>query len=109
MRPFLLPCSALGQRVRVLQQGAAANRRHHTLPQICPAIPSAVSADPGTAREIASWWVAFYLTNMGPLYERTLRQLGHANAVDAVLAANPTHHTAEVPSSAQVLLDELTV
>ena len=107
--PFLLPCSALGQRVRVLQQGAAANRRHHTLPQICPSIPAAVSADPGTAREIATWWVAFYLTSMGPLYRRTLQQLGHGPAVADVLNANPTYRTAEVPRSADVLLDELTV
>ena len=53
---------------------------------------------------------AFYLTSMGPLYRRqTLRRLGHGPAVDDILSANPTHRTAEVPQSAEVLLDELTV
>jgi hypothetical protein len=39
--------------------------------------------------------VAFYLTSMGPLYRQTLRRLGHGPAVDDILAANPTHRTAE--------------
>jgi hypothetical protein len=69
----------------------------------------AVSPDPIAARAVASWWVAFYLTSMGPLYLRTMRRLGFGAAVDDVLAANPTHRTTEVPSSAEVLLDELTV
>jgi hypothetical protein len=55
------------------------------------------------------WWVAFYLTSMGPLYPRTLRRLGHGAAVDDVLAANPTGRTTEVPASAEGLLDELTI
>jgi len=37
------------------------------------------------------------------------RRLGHGQAVDAVLAANPTPHTFDVPESARVLLDELTL
>ena len=53
--------------------------------------------------------MAFYLTSMGPLYRQTLRHLGHGSAVDDVIAANPTHRTAEVPHSADVLLDELTI
>ena len=58
---------------------------------------------------MASWWVAFYLTSMGPLYGRTLQNLGFGAAVDAVLAANPSPGTTEVPGTAQVLIDELTV
>ena len=58
---------------------------------------------------MASWWVAFYLTSMGPLYRQTLLRLGHGRAVEQVLAANPTRRTFEVPESARVLLDELTL
>ena len=107
--PFLLPSSALEGRIRILEDGAAANRQNRGLPQVCPSIPTAVSSDQDKARRIASWWVAFYLTNMGPLYRQTLRRLGHGPAVDDILSANPTHRTAEVPQSAEVLLDELTV
>jgi hypothetical protein len=68
-----------------------------------------VSADPAQALEVASWWVAFYLVSMGPLYRDTLRRLGHGAAVDEVLAANPTPRTFEVPETARTLFDELTL
>jgi alkanesulfonate monooxygenase SsuD/methylene tetrahydromethanopterin reductase-like flavin-dependent oxidoreductase (luciferase family) len=76
---------------------------------VCPAVPTAVADDPAAARATASWWVAFYLTSMGPLYPRALRAHGLGAAVDEVVAANPTGRTAEVPASADVLLDELTI
>jgi len=107
--PFLLPVSALKERSRRLEEGAAVSGQARGVPRISPCIPVAVSPDPIAARAVASWWVAFYLTSMGPLYRRTLRRLGFGAAVDDVLAANPTHRTTEVPSSAEVLLDELTV
>lgn len=106
--PFLLPVSAVKEGVRLLEEGARRAGRSK-LPRIYPCLPTAVSADAAQAREIASWWVAFYLTSMGPLYRRTMRRLGFAAALDAVLAANPTRGTAEVPAEAQVLLDELVV
>ena len=58
---------------------------------------------------MASWWVSFYLVSMGPLYRNTLVRLGHGDAVKEVLAANPTGRTFDVPESARVLLDELTL
>jgi hypothetical protein len=60
------------------------------------------------AREVASWWVTFYLTTMGPLYARTLRNAGFSEAVDAVLGA-AAEGSKHLPDSARVLLDELTV
>jgi alkanesulfonate monooxygenase SsuD/methylene tetrahydromethanopterin reductase-like flavin-dependent oxidoreductase (luciferase family) len=105
--PFLLPVSALKECTRWLEQGAASAGR--AVPRISPCIPVAVAPDPATARSVAAWWVAFYLTGMGPLYPRTLHRLGFGAAVDEVVAANPTRRTAEVPPSATVLLDELTV
>jgi alkanesulfonate monooxygenase SsuD/methylene tetrahydromethanopterin reductase-like flavin-dependent oxidoreductase (luciferase family) len=107
--PFLLPVSALKAAARDLQTGAARGEPGRPLPQICPGIPTALSPDRVQAQASASWWVAFYLTSMGPLYARTLRRLGLGAAVDEVLAANPTRGTAQVPESAQVLLDELTL
>jgi alkanesulfonate monooxygenase SsuD/methylene tetrahydromethanopterin reductase-like flavin-dependent oxidoreductase (luciferase family) len=107
--PFLLPVSALKNGVRLLEEGSARGGPGRPLPQLWPSLPTAVSPDPALARAMASWWVGFYLTSMGPLYPRTLRRLGFGAAVEEVLAANPTHRTTEVPGSAEILLDELTL
>jgi len=107
--PFLLPLTGLEPSLRLLREGAARNGANRPLPLIAPCIPAAVSTDPGQALAMASWWVAFYLTSMGPLYRQTLLRLGHGHAVGQVLAANATRGTFEVPESARVLLDELTL
>lgn len=107
--PFLMPLSGLDSGIRQLEQGSARGASGRTLPTIAPCIPTAVSDDPATALQVASWWVSFYLVSMGPLYRDTLRRLGHGQAVDDVLAANPTGRTFEVPASARGLLDELTL
>lgn len=93
----------------MLREGAARTESHRELPIIAPCVPAAVSTDSAAALEMASWWVSFYLMNMGPLYRETLRRLGHGGAVDDVIAANPTGRTFEVPESARVLIDELTL
>jgi hypothetical protein len=49
---------------------------------------------------MASWWVEYYLTRMGPLYPTRLRQLGFAAAVDEVTGTGRTP---------EILLDELTL
>jgi len=103
--PFLLPVDGLKDGIRQLEDGAARVAGGRPLPQICPGVPVAVSADPGQALELASWWVSFYLTSMGPLYARTLRSHGFGDAVDAVLAAGVG---APLPEAARVLLDQLT-
>lgn len=96
--PFLVPVSALDAATQDLKVGAA--RAGRSLPQICPAVPTAVSADRAEAMAMASWWVVFYLTSMGPLYPNMLRRHGFGAAVDAVLAA-----PGEMPP--RELLDEL--
>ena len=96
--PFLLPLSGLESGIRSLEEGKARGEPGRSLPAIGPCIPAAIAADPATALQVASWWVSFYLVSMGPLYRDTLRRLGHGQAVDAVLAANPTPHTFDVPS-----------
>ena len=105
--PFLLPRSGLADGIKVLHEGAMNADR--AVPLISPGLPVAVAADHATARTTASWWVATYLLGMGPTYARSLRRHGLGDAVDAVLAANPTRRTTEVPATAEVLLDELTV
>lgn len=105
--PFLLPRSSLQDGIRLLREGAQRRERKGPLPRVCPALPLAVSSDPVEARNVASWWVVFYLVRMGPLYREALIRLGHGDAVTALLAANPDARTIEVPHSAQVLLDEL--
>jgi alkanesulfonate monooxygenase SsuD/methylene tetrahydromethanopterin reductase-like flavin-dependent oxidoreductase (luciferase family) len=108
--PFLLPVSSLKAAEADLHAGAALGEPGRPLPRICPGIPVAISSDPARARATAVWWVAFYLTSMGPLYAKTLRRLGFGNAVGEVLAANPTRGgTPEIPESAGMLLDELTL
>jgi alkanesulfonate monooxygenase SsuD/methylene tetrahydromethanopterin reductase-like flavin-dependent oxidoreductase (luciferase family) len=106
--PFLLPQSGVKDGLRLLEEGAARGGPDRPLPQFRPGIPVAVSPDPAAARDLASWWVTFYLTSMGPLYARTLRNAGYSEAVDSVLdaAAAGANH---LPDAAGVLLDELTV
>lgn len=105
--PFLLPVSGARTSIAVLEEGAAAAGRPR--PVIAPSLPVAVSANAVESRDIASWWVAFYLISMGPLYRDTLRRLGHGVVVDEIIAANPTGRTFDVPPGAMGLLDELTV
>jgi alkanesulfonate monooxygenase SsuD/methylene tetrahydromethanopterin reductase-like flavin-dependent oxidoreductase (luciferase family) len=105
--PFLLPLSGVKDGLRLIEEGAARGRRDGPRPRFRPGIPVAVSDDPATARAVASWWVTFYLTRMGPLYARTLRDAGFAEAVDAVLTA--AADGADVPPAGEVLLDELII
>jgi alkanesulfonate monooxygenase SsuD/methylene tetrahydromethanopterin reductase-like flavin-dependent oxidoreductase (luciferase family) len=104
--PFLLPRSGMKRGIAALEEAAGPGR---VVPLVCPGVPVSVSPDRDRARAGAAWWIVHYLTSMGPLYARTLREHGLGEAVDEVLAANPARGSAEVPFAAQVLLDELTV
>lgn len=97
--PFLQPLSGLKERMCLLEEAAAAAGRPR--PRVTPAIPAALSP------EIGAWWVAFYLTTMGPLYAATLRAQGFGDAVDAVVAANGRGAAPTIPPVARVLVDEL--
>ncbi|MDT7574404.1 MAG: hypothetical protein QOH17_737 [Pseudonocardiales bacterium] len=99
--PFLMPRSGLKQGMCLLEEGAAQAGRPR--PRVTPALPAAVSPD------VATWWLVFYLTSMGPLYAATLRDQGFGAAVDAVVAANGRGVPPTVPPAAQVLVDELLI
>lgn len=107
--PFLYPRSRLGEGIAVLGEGAARAGARRELPRIVPAIPTVVAADAAEARKGAAWFVAFYLTTMGPFYPRIISRLGFEREVRAVVAANSTRGSAVVPPEAEALLDELTV
>jgi len=99
--PFLQPLSGLKGRICLLEEAAA--RAGRPRPRVTPGLPTARSP------EVAAWWLAFYLTSMGPLYATSLREQGLGDAVDAVLAANGRGVPPTVPPAAQVLVDELLV
>jgi alkanesulfonate monooxygenase SsuD/methylene tetrahydromethanopterin reductase-like flavin-dependent oxidoreductase (luciferase family) len=107
--PFLYPRDRLGDGIARLREGAAGagdpGRRH----AVWPTVPTVVADDPGKAREGAAWFVAFYLTTMGPLYRESLVRQGFGPAVEAVLAANAPKFTGAVPAKGDVLLDQLAV
>ena len=106
--PFLFPRSRMADGVALLREGAA-RAGGRPLPVICPCMPTVVARDADEARRGAAWFVAFYLTSMGPFYPRTISRLGFAREVQAVLEANTTRGAAVVPPAAEALLDELLV
>jgi alkanesulfonate monooxygenase SsuD/methylene tetrahydromethanopterin reductase-like flavin-dependent oxidoreductase (luciferase family) len=107
--PFLYPRSRLGAGVALLAEGAARSADPARRVTVSPSVPASVAPDPAKAREGAAWFVAFYLTTMGPLYRQRLVQLGFAKEVEAVLAANTPKNLGVVPPDGEVLLEELTV
>ena len=107
--PFLLPASALGRRIRTLEQGA---RTERAIPRVHADLsqhPGGGLARPGHRQGDRLVVGGVLLTSMGPLYRQTLRDLGHGSVVDDVLAANPSGRTTHVPASADALLDDLTI
>lgn len=107
--PFLYPRSRLAAGAALLAEGAARAGDVARRVAVCPSIPTVVADDPGRAREGAAWFVAFYLTTMGPLYRQQLARLGFAKEVEAVLAANTPKPQGIVPADAEALLEEVTV
>jgi alkanesulfonate monooxygenase SsuD/methylene tetrahydromethanopterin reductase-like flavin-dependent oxidoreductase (luciferase family) len=107
--PFLYPVSQLAAGQVLLREGAARAADAGRMPRLCPSIPTVVADDPAKAREGAAWFVAFYLTTMGPLYRRSLVRQGFGKELEAVLAANTPKFTGLVPGDAERLLEELTV
>jgi len=106
--PFLYPWSQLRAGEELLREGAA-RAGGRPVPPIYPSVPAVVHEDAGKAREGAAWFVAFYLTTMGPLYRTSLARQGFGKEVDAVLAANTPKFTGAVPPEGEELLEQLIV
>jgi alkanesulfonate monooxygenase SsuD/methylene tetrahydromethanopterin reductase-like flavin-dependent oxidoreductase (luciferase family) len=107
--PFLYPRSRLRDGLALLHEGRARAAAPGDQPRVVPSIPAVIAPDGAEARKGAAWFVAFYLTSMGPFYPRSISRLGFEREVKAVIAANTTRGSAVVPVEAEALLDELTV
>jgi alkanesulfonate monooxygenase SsuD/methylene tetrahydromethanopterin reductase-like flavin-dependent oxidoreductase (luciferase family) len=107
--PFLYPRSQLEIGAAQLAEGADASSEPDRVRGIYPALPTVVAPDEASARQGAAWFIAFYMTTMGPIYPRVLTRLGYGEQVAAVQAANRDRRPSVVPPEAEILLDELTI
>jgi alkanesulfonate monooxygenase SsuD/methylene tetrahydromethanopterin reductase-like flavin-dependent oxidoreductase (luciferase family) len=107
--PFLWARSRVPDGRALLAEGEAA-REGSTPTGVSPSIPLAIAEEEESARQIAAGWLLAYLTRMGPLYPRTLRdQFGFAREVDALLEANGGGGAPKLPAAAERLAREVTV
>ena len=107
--PFLWARSRLHDGRTLLAEGEAlAEPRSPT--GVTVSVPLAIAEDVETARQIAAGWLLAYLTRMGPLYPRMLRdQFGFAHEVDALLGANANGGPPRLPTAAERLARDVTV
>jgi alkanesulfonate monooxygenase SsuD/methylene tetrahydromethanopterin reductase-like flavin-dependent oxidoreductase (luciferase family) len=107
--PFLWARSRIADGRALLAEGEAAAERT-TATKVSASVPLAVAQDEQTARVIAAGWLLAYLTRMGPLYPRMLRdQFGFADEVDALLEANADGGLPRLPPAAERLARDVTV
>jgi alkanesulfonate monooxygenase SsuD/methylene tetrahydromethanopterin reductase-like flavin-dependent oxidoreductase (luciferase family) len=107
--PFLWARSRLPDGQALLAEGAAlAETPAQT--GVTVSVPLAIAQDDESARQIAAAWLLAYLTRMGPLYPRMLRDhFGFAAQVDALLDANADGGTPRLPAAAEELARDVTV
>jgi alkanesulfonate monooxygenase SsuD/methylene tetrahydromethanopterin reductase-like flavin-dependent oxidoreductase (luciferase family) len=107
--PFLWARSRLDDGRALLAEGEAASERS-TATGVAASVPLAIAQDDETARQIAAGWLLAYLTRMGPLYPRMLRDyFGYAREVDALLEANGSGDRPRLPAAAERLARDVTV
>jgi alkanesulfonate monooxygenase SsuD/methylene tetrahydromethanopterin reductase-like flavin-dependent oxidoreductase (luciferase family) len=107
--PFLWARERLGDGRELLAEGGAATGEAVTT-RVATGVPLAIAEREEDARRIAAGWLLAYLTRMGPLYPRVLReQFGFAGEVDALLEANSNDGLPRLPAAAERLADEVTV
>jgi alkanesulfonate monooxygenase SsuD/methylene tetrahydromethanopterin reductase-like flavin-dependent oxidoreductase (luciferase family) len=106
--PFLWPRPRVAEGRALLAEGEAAagdGRRTRTT----VALPVALGPDEATARTVAAGWLLAYLTQMGPLYPRMLREQGYGAEVRAFLRANAAGGGPVVPDAAERLVRDVTL
>ena len=107
--PFLWARSRLPDGRALLAEGEAAAEAP-TATGVSASVPLAIAEDEETARQIAAGWLLAYLTRMGPLYPRMLRDhFGFAREVDALLEANDGSGAPRLPAAAEPLARDVTV
>jgi len=107
--PFLWARSRLEDGRALLAEGeAAAEGSTPTL--VSASVPLAIGPDEEAARQLAAGWLSAYLTRMGPLYPRLLRdQFGFAREADALLEANGGRGAPRLPAASERLAREVTL
>jgi alkanesulfonate monooxygenase SsuD/methylene tetrahydromethanopterin reductase-like flavin-dependent oxidoreductase (luciferase family) len=107
--PFLWARSRLDDGRALLAEGEAAAESSRAT-GVTASVPLAVAESEEGARQLAAGWLLAYLTSMGPLYPRVLRdQFGFAGEVDALLEANGAGEPPRLPPEAERLAREVTV
>jgi len=107
--PFLWARSRLSDGRALLAEGEAA-REDSTPTGVAASVPLAIAPDEESARQIAAGWLLAYVTRMGPIYPRMLRDVfGYAAAVDALLEANADGGVPQLPAAAEQLASEVTL
>jgi alkanesulfonate monooxygenase SsuD/methylene tetrahydromethanopterin reductase-like flavin-dependent oxidoreductase (luciferase family) len=107
--PFLWARSRLADGRALLAEGEAA--AEEPIPTgVAASVPLAIGEDEAAARQVAAGWLLAYLTRMGPLYPRILRDhFGFAREADALLEANRDGGLPQLPAEAEPLAREVTV
>lgn len=107
--PFMWARSRLKDGRALLDEGAAAHQDGRPT-AITAAVPLALGETETISRAIAAGWLITYLTRMGPLYSRMLRdQFGFHREIDALLAANADGGPPCLPAAAERLAQETTL
>jgi alkanesulfonate monooxygenase SsuD/methylene tetrahydromethanopterin reductase-like flavin-dependent oxidoreductase (luciferase family) len=107
--PFLWARSRLDDGRALLEEGETAAESPRAT-GVTASVPLAVAESEEGARQLAAGWLLAYLTSMGPLYPRVLRdQFGFAREVEALLEANGGEAPLRLPPDAERLAREVTV
>jgi alkanesulfonate monooxygenase SsuD/methylene tetrahydromethanopterin reductase-like flavin-dependent oxidoreductase (luciferase family) len=107
--PFLWARSRIPDGRALLAEGEAVAERS-TATGVATSVPLAIAQDEETAGQIAAMWLLAYVTRMGPLYPRMLRDhFGFAREVDALIAANGSGGPPRLPAAAERLARDVTV
>jgi alkanesulfonate monooxygenase SsuD/methylene tetrahydromethanopterin reductase-like flavin-dependent oxidoreductase (luciferase family) len=107
--PFLWARSRIPDGRALLAEGESA-AEGSTPTMVSASVPLAIAPDEETAGQIAAGWLLAYLTRMGPLYPRMLRDhFGFADEVDALLEANRKGGMPRLPAAAERLARDVTV
>lgn len=107
--PFLIPYDSLPTCIELLNSGAAKSATPDIPRQVLTPFPVMVDENEEKARAAMAWFLAFYMSMMGPVYPKTLVRLGYGAEVAAIQQANAGQKPTVVPPEADELLRKLTI